>query len=105
MKNLTALLLALAIILSLAAVSVFAIDNDDYENQDIFDIKEPSGVLSPGVDYYFDCTWQGGDITDDFFEFYRTGVAVGSVDSREEQRESDYDGTKASTAKKIVEVA
>ena len=106
MTKLMALLLAVAMMSSMA-VSAFARveDSDDYENQDVFNIKEPSGTLSPGVDYYFDCTWGKTDLTDDFFEFYKVGVSVGSVDDRDEQREDDYDGTKDSTARKIVEVA
>lgn len=106
MRKLMALFLAVSMLFGMA-VGAFARvkDNDDYDNQDVFNIKEPSGTLSPGVDYYFDCTWGKTDITDDFFEFYKVGVSVGSVDDREEQREADYDGTKSSTARKIVEVA
>lgn len=106
MQKLMALFLAVAMLFSMA-VGAFARvkDNDDYDNQDVFDIKEPTGTLSPGVDYYFDCTWGKDDITDDFFEFYKVGVSVGSVDDRDTQREDGYDGTKTSTARKIVEAA
>lgn len=96
MKKLLTALLAVVMILSVASVSALALNEDDYDNQDIFSIKEDTGVLWPGTDYYFDCEWQGGPITDDFFEFYSVSVSV----SR-----SDDDNISSSTAKKIVEKA
>ncbi len=103
MKKLLTALLAVAMVLSVASVSVFALDRDeeaedkdDYDNQDVFSIKEDTGVLWPGTDYYFDCEWQGGPITDDFFEFYSVSVSVSSSDKEE---------LSSSTAKKLVEKA
>lgn len=96
MRKLLTALLAVAMVLSVASVSVFALNEDDYDNQDIFSIKEDTSVLWPGTDYYFDCEWQGGPITDDFFEFYSVSVSVSSADS---------DNISSSTAKKIVEKA
>lgn len=96
MRKLLTAVLAVAMVLSVASVSVFALNEDDYDNQDIFSIKEDTSVLWPGTDYYFDCEWQGGPITDDFFEFYSVSVSV----SR-----SDDDNVSSSIAKKIVEKA
>ncbi len=101
MRKLLTALLAVAMVLSVASVSVFARndeaeDKDDYDNQDIFSIKEDTSVLWPGTDYYFDCEWQGDPITDDFFEFYSVSVSVSSADKEE---------LSSSTAKKIVEKA
>ena len=79
MKKLMVIMLAVAMVLSLAATA-FALNEEDYDNQDIFDIKEESKTLYPGVDYFFDCDWQGGDITDDFFEFYDASVSVSKDD-------------------------
>lgn len=96
MRKLLTALLAVAMVLSVASVSVFALNEDDYDNQDIFSIKEDTSVLWPGTDYYFDCEWQGGPITDDFFEFYSVSVSVSRADD---------DNISSSTAKKIVEKA
>lgn len=89
------MMLAVAMIFSCTATA-FALNEDDYDNQDIFDIKEESSTLYPGVDYYFDCDWQGGDITDDFFEFYDVSVSVSKADD---------DNVSSTQAKKIAEVA
>lgn len=101
MKKLLTALLAVAMILSVASVSVFASERraskeEDYDNQDIFSIKEDTNVLFPGTDYYFECKWQNGPITDDFFEFYSVSVSVNTSDKEE---------LSASTAKKMVEKA
>lgn len=96
MRKLLTALLAVAMILSVASVSALAIDWDYYDDQDVFSIKEDTSVLSPGTDYYFDCEWQGGPITDDFFELYSVSVSVNTADK---------DDLSASTAKKIVEKA
>lgn len=104
MKKLLTALLTLIMILSVASVSALAInwddddndDRDEHVNQEVFNIKEDTSVLSPGVDYYFDCDWQGGPINDDFFEFYSVSVSVNS---------SDKDELSATTAKKMVEKA
>lgn len=103
MRKLLTALLAAAMVVSVASVSAFARDrddyaekNEDYDNQDIFSIKEDTGVLSPGTDYYFECEWQKGPITDDFFKFYSVSVSVNSADK---------DAISASTAKKLVEKA
>ena len=97
MRKLLTALLAAAMILSVASVSALAIDWDSADhNQDVFSIKEDTSVLWPGTDYYFDCEWQGGPITDDFFEFYSVSVSVSSADKEE---------LSSSTAKKIVEKA
>jgi len=95
MKKLMVIMLAVAMVLSLASTA-FALNEDEYDNQDIFDIKEESKTLYPGVDYFFDCDWQGGDITDDFFEFYDVSVSVSKADD---------DNVSSSQAKKIAEVA
>jgi len=95
MKKLMVIMLAVAMVMSLAATA-FALNEEDYDNQDIFEIKEESKTLYPGVDYYFDCDWQGGDITDDFFEFYEVSVSVS---------QADEDNVSSSKAKKIAEVA
>lgn len=96
MKKLLTALLAVAMILSVASVSALALNEEDYDNQDIFSIKEDTSVLWPGTDYYFDCEWQGGPITDDFFEFYSVSVSVSRADD---------DNVSSTTAKKIVEKA
>ncbi len=109
MKKLLVMLLAMAMIFSCVSVTAFAKRDSDedwedyYDNQDIFDIKEETKTLSPGVDYYFDCDWQGGDITDDFFEFYSVSVSVGSPFDRDDKDDDDY--ISATTAKKIAEEA
>lgn len=101
MKKLLTALLAVVMIFSVASVSALAKDDDEdkwleRDNQDIFNIKEDTNVLSPGVDYYFSCDWQGGPINDEFFEFYDVSVSVNS-DDKEEISSSD--------ARKIVEKA
>lgn len=97
MKRLLAVLTALVMVFGVMSVGVLAArDDEDPENQDVFSIKEDTGTLSPGVDYYFECDWQGGPITDDFFEFYAVSVTV----SR-----SDDDNVSSTTAKKIAEKA
>ncbi|WMJ85078.1 hypothetical protein ACS3UN_03885 [Oscillospiraceae bacterium LTW-04] len=96
MKKLLTALLAVAMIFSIASVSALALNEEDYDNQYIFSIKEDTSVLWPGTDYYFDCEWQGGPITDDFFEFYSVSVSVSRADD---------DNVSSSTAKKIVEKA
>ena len=95
MKKLMVIMLAAAMVMSLASTA-FALNEEDYDNQDIFDIKEETKTLYPGVDYFFDCDWQGGDITDDFFEFYDVSVSVS---------EADEDNVSSSQAKKIAEIA
>ncbi|MFV0496747.1 MAG: hypothetical protein ACK5L0_01055 [Candidatus Fimivivens sp.] len=96
MKRLMTALLAVAMVFSIASVSALALNEEDYDNQYIFSIDEDTSVLWPGTDYYFDCEWQGGPVTDDFFKFYSVSVSV----SR-----SDEDNVSSSTAKKIVEKA
>ena len=96
MRKLLIALLAVAMVLSFASVSAFALNDEDYDNQDIFSIKEDTSVLWPGTDYYFDCEWQDGPITDDFFEFYTVSVSVSRADE---------DNVSSTTAKKIVEKA
>lgn len=96
MRKLLTALLAAAMILSVAPVSALALNDDDYDNQDIFSIDEDTNVLWPGTDYYFDCEWQNGDITDDFFDFYTVSVSVSRADD---------DNVSSTTAKKIVEKA
>ena len=96
MKKLLAVVLTLVMVLGVVPVGALALNEEDYDNQDIFSIKEDTSVLSPGVDYYFDCEWQGGPITDDFFEFYDVSVSV--------SRASD-DNVSSTTAKRIVEKA
>lgn len=103
MKKLLAMLLALTMICSVVAVSAMAINEEDYINQDIFQVKELTKTLSPGVDYYFDCDWQGGAITDDFFEFYSVSVSVSSAFSKDDRKDDDY--ISSSSAKKIAEKA
>lgn len=96
MKRLTAALLAAALACTALATAAFALNEDDYDNQNIFSVKEDNGTLSPGVDYYFDCEWQGGEMTDDFFEFYDVSVSITSDDPDELSR---------STARRMIDVA
>lgn len=110
MKKMLVMLLAIAMVVSCISVTAFADKRDKdedwedyYDNQDVFDIKEDTKILSPGVDYYFDCSWQGGAITDDFFEFYNVSVSVSSPFSREDKDDDDY--ISSTTAKKIAEEA
>ena len=113
MKKMLVMLLAMAMVFSCISVTAFA-DRDDrrdkdedwddyYDNQDVFDIKENTNTLSPGVDYYFDCTWQGGPVTDEFFEFYNVSVSVNTPYDREDKDDDGY--ISSTTAKKIAEAA
>lgn len=105
MKKCLTLILAATMALTVLSVCAFAReptrDKDEdwqtyYDNQDIFTIKEITNTLAPGVDYYFEASWQGGPITDEFFEFYDVSVSVNT---------QDKDELSATSAKKMVDKA
>jgi len=113
MKKMLVMLLAMAMVFSCISMTAFAANDDKrdkdedwedyYDDQGVFDIKPEAKTLSPGVDYYFDCEWQGGPITDEFFEFYSVSVSVSSPFDRDDKDDDDYISN--TTAKKIAEEA
>ena len=106
MKKFLSVLLAFIMVFTMVPVTALALSDDfldDHDNQDIFTIKENTGTLSPGVDYYFDCKWGKEDITDEFFEFYDVSVSINTPFDRDDKDDDDY--ISQSTARKIGEVA
>lgn len=87
----------------------FKVGDYAYSYDNFIDVKQDSKTLIPGNEYYFEMTWQGRPMTDEFFEHYTSAVEIGTAypsdEYTKEERKNEERYLSSTSAQNLVDKA